>query len=406
MSDQGTYFVKDFAYDELNGLRRGGRNIVLGPHEHWLLSRLLQAMGDIVSHEYLQEGIARIFAASPHAVHRSIQKLRHALDDTRREVIVSVNRAGYRVGLPVTRDANSLAQPEGDGPYAFPPLEISSDAGLAHASSRLELIMRKDPHNIAASGAYADILIRRMVRGYIRPATHEGIALAAVERTLAIDPHDSTALAAKGWICGILRDDRYSGLKFIEQACRLKPHCARIAFLTAWVFIAEQRLDLASLALARATSQNAIDPGISWLRAWILCLRRQYTAARSATEISLRASPGNDLLWVCDAVARVMLGEKKPARISIDTAARLSPRDWLIQANVGWVHATTAKKTGRADFGGDTGVASQGYASPVMAAILHRAMGDRAASDEFLRIARKDKDPWMSLAWCDPRLHG
>lgn len=415
MSEQVRYAFGNFTYDALSGLRREGEVVALALREQWLLLRLLDARGDVVSHESLRRSLFGNVAIVP-SLYRSIQILRQALDDSRRNVVVSVRNSGYRIGVPVTVDT---FEPPHAGPAAQPaaglsgPLEASSllapeplpnDARLADATTRLERALETSPDSASLCSAYAHVLITRMVRGYIRPAGHGERAFDAVDRALATDPDHAPALAAKGWLCGVLAEDRPAGISLIQRAQRLDPGGARAAFLLAWLLVAEQQLEAARLELERAISDNPFDFDLMWMQAWLLSARRQYVAARSVSEAGLRHAPGNDLLWVCDAIARARLGERRLAQSSILTASRLSPRDWLIRANVGWVRFAVGGRFGYAELISWLAVQSLDYTSPFMSAVVCHAMGDRAASAEFLRFAQVDRDPWGMLAWCDPRL--
>lgn len=387
----------------------------MSSRERWLLGQLLQARGEVVGHEALSGMFFDDVTAGPSSLYRTVQLLREALGDRSRTVVVAVNGEGYRIGLPVAVIEAAPSGREGrrrQGTFSL--LEADAARLLAHEkpsatslaalAQRLRCAIEGEPSNVVAASAYADVLITQMVRGYVRPSSQSDDAFYFLDRALAANPDHPPALAAKGWLCGTLHRDNHAGLRLIERTRRLSPQCPRIAFLSAWLLIAERRLEEASLELDRTVGRSPLHIGLHWLRAWLLCARRKYGTARSAVDKGLEIAPECDLLWVCDAIARVRLGERKSARNSIRKALQLSPGDWLIRANVGWVRAATGGKFGYGHMLSSVTSQPEGYASPVMSAIVQHAIGERAAAAEFLRIAFRDRDPWSLLAWCDPRL--
>jgi DNA-binding winged helix-turn-helix (wHTH) protein len=422
-----SYSFGPFTFDARAGLRHGDWGINLGPRELWLLERLLEGRGDVVTFDALKGGLFDELFVTHTATHRAVQALRRALDDRLRKVIVSVHEVGYRIGPPVVvtdepargsevwqssaparnargEGARAAEQGTADDPSSF--WERPSEASLSGAAAALREDMMTTPANPAACAAYADNLISQMIRGYIRPVDYSEEAFGAVERALAANPELPAALAARGWLCGTLHDDRYHGLKLIKQAQVLDPASERISFLKVWLLLGDKRVEEAGAELERAIKRRPDDHGLLWLKAWLLCVNRKYHAVRAIFDRRVRSVVENDLLWICDAIARVRMGARQSAMSSILMATKLSPRDWLVRANLAWVRAATGQRIGSSELLSRLPPASGAYSSPVMTAAIYHAIGERGTAAEFLRIARADRDPWALLAWCDPRLHG
>lgn len=422
-----TYVFGEFTYSASDGLRRGEMPIHLGPREVWLLLQLLEAGGEVVDHQRLRAGLLSSSLAIGLPLYRTVLSLRMSLGDTLRRVVVSVNGKGYRIGRPVEARsdpgevAGSLPPAWGGGPRAVaddpsPPAPADGDMlvasqapgeeALAAAAQRLRKALHEQSASPAACSAYAHVLISQMIRGYIRPAAHIEEAFGAVDRALSSEPDSPAALAAKGWLCGALDDDLFTGLKFLRRAAEFEPSSARTAFLRAWLLLGDKKLEDAREEVERVAEIHPAHPGLAWLRAWILCACRQNIAAIEFADQHGRVSPGYDLLWICVAIARVKLGERKLAIQSALTAVKLSPMDWLTRSSLAWVRAATVGRVGHGEWQPSIPLTTQSYVSPFMTSLIYHALGQRDAVEQFQRIARRDKDPWVQLAWCDPRLNG
>jgi len=139
------------------------------------------------------------------------------------------------------------------------------------------------------------------------------------------------------------------------------------------------------------------------MKGWLLCAQGEVKTAREFTTNSLVLRPDIDVLWVVHAIILVKDHDFEAANQSIARALTLSPNDVEIEADGAWLYAVSRRSEAALDFL-NRRAKSPTYVLPSKIAMVRRALGDSVSSDNLLRIAETDKDPWRLFAWCDPRL--
>lgn len=242
-----------------------------------------------------------------------------------------------------------------------------------------------------------------MIRGYVRPASHAEQAFALTERALEISPGLPSALATKGWLVGVILDDRIAGLRLIDNALQHSSAAWIALFYKAWLLIGERQLETAAATLDHGLTISPLERALLSLKGWLLCAMGKLAEAASFIDEAITLRPDVDLLWIVQAIVRVGLGDIESARVSIAEALALTPHDTQVLANEAWLNAVSGRAADAQGFLIRSARRPATYMLPVKRAMVRRALSDEVGALNLLKIAEDDKDPWRLLAWCDPR---
>lgn len=399
----------EFTFQAGRGLKRTNTAIPLPPRVQSLLLTLLEADGELVSYADLLTSCGGNAGISGTSLTRAIYLLRQALGKDGEVVKTSYGR-GARIAVPICKSSSQQAifASEASGEEmlrtAFELASTRTDRGLQLAAAVLADAHLRFPKLAMAPSLQADVEVSRMIRGYERPSTSAKTVLALVEKALRIEPDLPSALATKGWLTGVILDNRKEGLRLIERSRLFSPLGWIAGLYGAWLLIGERQLEEASETLEAALAISPAERGLLSLKSWLLCARGLLDEAECFIGKAIGLRPDLDLLWVVQAIINIERGDATAAQVSMSRALTLHPKDSLLLANEAWVHAVTGKHSAAVEFLAHQTKAHASYVSPVKLAMVRRALGDEIAASNLLKIAETSKDPWRLFAWCDPRL--
>lgn len=415
------FYFGDYAFKPGAGLSCGGIEIHLPPRVQVLLLGLLEANGEVVTKDALHALIGAGGKASDAAQRQTISELRKALGDTKGDVVKTVFGRGLRLALPVRRTATPFARSGGGvtmaaqfAPHvatgeemirtAFELAAQRTDRQFQLAAAVLQNALERFPTLAIAPSLQADVETSRMIRGYVRAATHAPRALALVEKALSIQPGLPSALATKGWLMGVIHNDIPGGLHLIGIALAAAPQSWMTGFYKAWLLIGQRDLDAALATLDQALNTSPLERALLALKGYILWARGDQAEADRFIAEYIVLRPDVELLSIVQAMVLLQQGRQPEASVSMARAVDLYPKDMFVHAANAWFMAATERGTEAIDFLVRASRANASYVSPVHLAMIRRALGDTVAADNLLKIAEADRDPWRLLAWCDLRL--
>ena len=351
---------------------------------------------------------------------RAIHLLRKALEDNDQTIIRTSYGLGVSFGVPVFQSPTS--QPSSGSSLAFMNARFShaatgeemirtafeiastrSEKNLRLAGAVLDDAFKRHPTLALAPSLHADLKVACMIRGYVRAATEAPLVDDLIESALKISPSLPTALATKGWLLGVINGDCAGGLRLIEQSNASSTNAWLSRFYQSWLLIGQHRLDDALAAIDEGLVVSPLERALLSMKGWLLCAQGEVKTAREFTTNSLVLRPDIDVLWVVHAIILVKDHDFEAANQSIARALTLSPNDVEIEADGAWLYAVSRRSEAALDFL-NRRAKSPTYVLPSKIAMVRRALGDSVSSDNLLRIAETDKDPWRLFAWCDPRL--
>jgi len=272
-----------FRFDPDRGLSHAGRPIHLSRKELRGLGSLLAKRGAVATREEYTRAAWRGGDASENSIARSIHLLRRALGAVEgTEVVETVHGFGYRVTVEVREvqpNASSTAAKTVNGvnPAAFETFQLAREFLARRTPADLEAAVRLFRHAAELGGDYAaawaaiaDCRINQAMRWYVAPQRAGQLAVEAAERALAIDPGAASALAARGWVCGVIRHSVRPGLSDLERAIALDPQYWLARVYRAWLLPALGEYGEALAEARIACLLNPLHPVPRSLVGWLL----------------------------------------------------------------------------------------------------------------------------------------
>ena len=406
-----------FRFGADRGLSRAGRSIRLSRKELRGLALLLARRGKVVSRDQYAQAVWPRGEVSDDSMARSIYLLRRALGRSEAaQFVETVYGLGYRIGVPV-REAPASTPPtaaklvEGVSPAAFETFQLARERLARRTPSDLEAGIRAfrraadiDPGYAAAWAAIADCHIAQAMRWYVGPLEAGRLALEAAERALAIDPEAASALAARGWVRGVIEQSVRDGLADLDRAVSLDPHYWLARFYRAWLLPALGEYDQALEEARVACELNPLHPAPHTLVGWLLfCSGRTpeaLTHLRSGCE-ELGGPP--EVLRALSVVA-AWAGLRDEA---VGAARRVAATEGAVS------DGTSVLAYALARAGDELGACRIARAwredvdlhpPPTHMAAVHLALGDRQRASAAWALARGQSCPHWVFAGGDPRL--
>lgn len=412
--DDRVYRFASYTFSRVRGLSEGTRHVRMPRRLVVLLQMLLDANGDAVDAEALQNAYSRRPKQS-HAAKISLSQnifwLRRYLKDTEDSIVQTVLKKGYRIGVPIvrsdaTQDAMRVETSLSD--------DASSEAAPVSATASSETsfdvadtsILKPANENFGVA-AFADLtpesVITRSITGRVRLADHAPQAIARLGRLADSKASSPADLAMLGWLNGAARGELEEGLAFVDAALDLSPKLSVAHFYRSWLLMALRRMELALSQLERGLDYDGRNDSLLFLKGWALCAHGFYKELEALTARALGIYPNHLMLRALRAVGLALQGETKRAEKLVAQTTMLFPQSTFLIAQLAWVRAVqgdgnTALQllTGRQKL-------ANGYMPPVPVAAVYNVMGDATSTSAYLRFANVDQDPWRHLMWCDPR---
>lgn len=408
------YRFATYCFSRITGLSEGKRHVRMPRRLVVLLQMLLDANGDAVDAEALQNAYSRT-PKEPHAAKLSLSQnifwLRRYLKDGEGSIVQTVLKRGYRIGVPIIR-ADEVAT---DTQSAA---SLSGMLGAAHASSSApaadevscdasETSILKPANENASLLPPADMapdhVVTKSITGAFRLADHAARAiglLGALADGKAATPSD---LAMLGWLKGVALGEMEAGMALIDRALDVAPKLPAAHFHKAWLLMAARRMDPALSQLEQGLASEGRNDSLLFLKGWALCALGYHEEQEALTLRALGFHPNHLMLRLLRSIGLALQGEPKKAEGLMVQTTMLFPQSTLLVANLAWLRAIqgdgqTALRllTGRQKL-------ATGYMPPVSIAAVYNVLGDETSASAYLGFAKVDQDPWRQLAWCDPR---
>lgn len=328
---------------ETRKARRGSEYRRLEPRSVALLTALIEANGEVLSHEELVQRVWGHPHVSQQALHVTVNRLRHALFDTSHCVIESLPRQGYRLGtrVRVVRSpaksliltaaavclitlATVIAFTINSSPGLSP--ELANNLARAEtlfrqgnresiraAHEQLVDILRHAPDHAPAHHLLAEIMGHKYSRWLdLAPAEAAERALEHAQRAVELDPQNVATRLLNANLALFSAYDPQAALRILDEALEIERDNPSLWQSRALALAASGRLNDALESLAVAESYRPAAPSILRDKALLALLSRDWSTAEAALEQARVL--GKDPMYWLDAFIR-------EGRHGIDNAA-------------------------------------------------------------------------------------
>jgi DNA-binding winged helix-turn-helix (wHTH) protein/Flp pilus assembly protein TadD len=408
-----------FRFDPERGLSQAGKPVHLARKEQRGLGALLARRGAPVSrHEYAQAAW-RGGDASDESIARSIYLLRRALGcGDRVAVLETIHGFGYRISTEIREvrpgaPSTAAKTVQGVSVAAFETFQLGRESLARRTPSDLEAAVRAfrrateiDATYAAPWAAIADCHINQSMRWYLAPKSAGQLALEAVARALAIDPGAADALAARGWVTGVIGQAPTEGLADLDRAVALDPQYWRARFYRAWLLPVVGEHEQA-LAEARAACElNPLHPVPRSMVGWMLfCAGRTDEALQSLRTAADELGQPRQILRVLSVVTgwAGRTDEALAVARSVEENERFAPDGTTVLAYA-LARAGDAESARRIVRRWEE--PSGAHPAPTHMAAVYLALGDREKAGAAIAWAERDACPQLAIARRDPRLVG
>jgi tetratricopeptide (TPR) repeat protein len=228
--------------------------------------------------------------------------------------------------------------------------------------------------------------------------------LESCDRALALDPELVSAIAAKGWIEGVLNRNISLGLQLTEKALELDPNYAQALAYRAWVLRSDGRL---SESVDNLQAAVELDPhSILYVHALAWSL---FCAGRFKDALELERRMAKEMSWIdvshgYVALMASFLGFDDEAIEAGYCALEVSNNDPIAKAIMAYTLARTGYGNEARRMAFESEAAQLPRAPRSQLAMVYAELGDRQRVIALLREARDEGCPWFPGARYDPRL--
>lgn len=412
--NNGDYRFAGYTFSHVTGLSEGKRHIRMPRRLVVLLQILLEANGEAIDVEALQNFYSQR-SKHPQAAKISLSQnifwLRRHLKDGDGAIVQTVLKKGYRIGVPVVRSdtppatarhATSLSG-EMAAEAATASLPVGSGTARDPADSAPLTLATESSGAVAVAYLAPEVVINKSITGSIRLADHAGQAIDSLGKRADSEAGSSADLAMLGWLKGAARGELDEGLSLVDRALDLSPKLGSAHFYRAWLLMASRRIDQALRQLERGLTLDARNDSLMFLKSWAFCAMGRHKELDALTEKALAIYPNHLMLRVIRSIGVALQGQLKRAESLMAQTAMLFPQRTILVAMLAWLRALQGdSKTSLTLLTGHQKLAN-GYMPPISIAAVYSVMGDRSAASAYLGFANVDQDPWRQLVWCDPR---
>jgi DNA-binding winged helix-turn-helix (wHTH) protein len=388
----------------------------LPPKELRVLWLLVSRAGEIVTKDELALGAWPQASPSDESIARCIHVLRVALGPQGGDLVRTVYGKGYlfaeqvKATLSKSKLASISAHTDASDPAAVALYEASrlavrgTPADVARSLTLLTDALALDRNYAAAYGAIADLWIGKAIRGFSAAAEVQTAILQACRSALAINPDLTSAIAAEGWLIGVIERQRDAGLQRLNQALKFEPQFANALYYRSWIHrsFGEHQLAIADIvaANAAASDEGAYKPALAYE---LLCARR-YDEALAETRRPAISLQGLVALNGFRAAIASYLGHHDEAVAAGRAAAAVSQRDPTALTSL--VYAL-ARAGDRCSAQAVLDEILQSTTRPVVLSLMPAAfiaLDQFESAIEWLKLANARRCPWLGGALRDPRL--
>lgn len=392
--------------------------IAVPPKELALLELLVEKSGEIASHREIEERVWPNQTIRYASLARCVYSLRKRLESDGATLIQTVPRRGYRLAVTVQTapggpPRSAREESTDTGPQAYSHFL----AGLTEASSprpeslnkalrRFEAAVAADPDYATAYSAMADVRIYQALRGDLMPQEAYRLGLDACHKAIAAKPGHAPALAAKGWLEGLIGCRISDGLALIDKALSIDPDYARAYVYRSMLMRATGDPETGALNASKAVE---LDPHALINRhalSWALFSNSQADEALER-ELTLRDEfPQDDVAQGYVAIFSAYLGLHAQALAAKERCLAIGADVPVVVGAMAYVeamsgHRSQAFELARTAYTADSPRCPRPWLAPVFLAI-----GDRARAASLVREGHQERCPWAAIAKVDPRLRG
>lgn len=410
------YQFSNFSFSRDRGLSEGKRHVRLPRRLFLLLQTLLEAEGDAIDVETLENVYSRK-SKSPRAARISLSQnvfwLRKHLKDTDGTIVQTVLKKGFRIGVPVVRVETGVAAPQAETSLSgelTAPLSVVRQPGdgIDPPLSIIEQYPILSPANenigvMTQADLTPESVVKKSITGAVRLVDHASRSIEALASLIERGAGTASDVAAFGWLKAASLGDLEAGLSAVDSAVELSPHSADPHFYRAWLLIASRRLEPALQQLERGLAASPRNDSLLFLKGWALCALGYHQEQEALVAKALVLHPNHLMLRMLRALGLALQGEMKRAETLLGQTVLLFPQSTLLVAQLAWLKAMQGDRQAAVKLLTSRHKVAHGYMSPVSIAAIYNVLHDEESCSAYMRIANVDQDPWRHLMWCDPR---
>jgi TolB-like protein/Tfp pilus assembly protein PilF len=271
-----------------------------------------------------------------------------------------------------------------------------TEESLDKALGYFQRAVDEDPGFALAHAGLALAYGPRQVFGYVPPGTGLSEQKAAALRALELDPGVGEARAALAAARAIEWDWEGAEAEF-RRTLEADPGSAIGHLWYGWYLRIRRRFDESLAERRRALALDPLNISINGGLARDLIATGQSDAALAQARRALELEPDNAASHLRIALFHVERGDEGAAAPHLDRVRQLGIEDALTLTSLAVVEAArgdvAASRRGLAEL---QATASRRYVSPVLAAMVHAALGETDRAAELLEKACAARDPALS----------
>jgi TolB-like protein/Flp pilus assembly protein TadD len=282
-----------------------------------------------------------------------------------------------------------------------------TEHGFHRALEHYEQALARDVGFARAWAALADTYFLMAMHGLEPPLTCLRKAQAAARRSLQLDAGSAETHAALGAVSLFLDQDPTSADSHWQQAFRLDPNYAFAWHGYGLFFLGSQRrTEEALVALRHAEQLDPLSAPIANDLAFLLYWGRRYALAIEQCRQAIDLHPSFYRSYLCLARCHAAQGNLAEA---VQVARMAMP---LLQGRAFYTYhlATLGFCLARMGQGNEArAIDSQmdeigrlHYYSKIDRALISLALGDLAAAQHWIAVAKEEHNPWLLVLPCDP----
>jgi TolB-like protein/Flp pilus assembly protein TadD len=282
-----------------------------------------------------------------------------------------------------------------------------TEHGFHRALEHYEQALARDVGFSRAWAALADTYFLMAMHGLEPPLACLRKAQAAARRSLQLDPGSAETHAALGAVSLFLDQNSASADSYWQQAFRLDPNYAFAWHGYGLFFLGSQRRTEEALAALRHAEQlDPLSAPIANDLAFLLYWGRRYELAINQCQRAIDLHPSFYRSYLCLARCHAAQGDLSEA---VQVARMAMP---LLQGRAFYTYhlATLGFCLARMGQGDEArAIDSQmdeigrlHYYSKIDRALISLALGDLAAAQHWIAVAKEEHNPWLLVLPCDP----
>ena len=273
---------------------------------------------------------------------------------------------------------------------------------LERARSAAERAIVTDANFAPAYVLLADESFTRAIFCMEDPLTAGPRAIEALERALALDETLAEAHSIRGELRARFEYDWLAAERDFRRGIELDPAAPMTHYRYAYWFLhVLGHLDEARAQNDLALERDPLSPVFRWMRAYLLYLDHDDVHARAAAQQVIDIAPDFWLAHWTDGFSALRQGDLPSAVAALERAQRFSPGRTMVVANLAMAYARSGQ-AGRARLMLSDLEHAEDYISPMLAAVIHAALGEPDRFFAGMEHAVEHRDPLVVHLKIDP----